>query len=1582
MTSKVTLQATRITQPKAGQRIKDSKGKYVKSPSVCRDGDATPAYHPWEYKTLNNFLSGKQIQCGRQSSYHCNLKTVKWIKGYRNTCPIAGCCGTFNRPAPLILDKFNFVKKGIKKKINISGVNVSFQHHVTGVDVGASSNSETKKWAGYFPFVDIILYHCYTKNNKEEKKEIQKVRHKTAVPLAKNGTVSAKFTKKISNFNPQSDNLQIEINYSANGGGSYSDQATNPSIIYATQLNIQASYTYVDTPKIVAKESSISLSGGANTIVTDPRNPDKSAGDSNCRNTITDTIRYINTTADDIIVSVPQNVKYTKTNNIAESTVKYEYQDISGVEGRKEIVYSLKSNNKQKITKSYTAVSYSKPTVLIQTKYLKNHVFSDTDKFIEVEGTCWNTIDIYLDGNTTLLISFSTPNISQSDFFNKIKELDCGSYELYVYIDDKYHKKVNITIKPPVFSFSSNLRKSYSQSDTKQSIVTITRTDSNMQDIDVTIIDTGNTEKKIVSETIVSKQSINIPINRINVGKYELKCEYYDGCSNKTYSLGNYVIKPPHKQSYDNLVIRAKNENVEFTSIAIREGDNYQKPITYTKATLINSVNDIVLFGKDGMCNVGDLGYAILGVKNNTQHDIKNISIELNPIIKSEDEYNDFDTGIMQWKTGILQAFNDNFFILNPAIKNTVQIFNIQNQSLINEGTENVVLHFSEIKAGKHLEIKIPYFSAYPQTIFMEFLVLGEVHDFVDLDSIKSGVDPYKSYTNTNFMSQLDKKAKRGNKLCISLSVQDAFSAELSIEGDDLDRNDLTNTNDLDIEYKLSISESECDNTIQLPITTQIINDARLIPTAYQFGKTKTTLSIYEANGKIKDNITHDAYIDKNKTQHISIQRGITNQIQPLTNKSVYLRYLDKNNQVKHIRNTTDSEGHVNFHFVIPEYYESDDGYFYLEDILDKVDIIFGEDNFYKGASYPSVHNNDISTCNVTLLGFYYTTTKGYYVSFKNVKNSNIENVKSLYLIGQLTDSNNNPLDDKIIEYHNKTDNVFKQYITGNIPDDIAKASDLLSKDIGGYFAIPIYNISKTTYNLNTIKNNSYVCFGDNVIYEYASAGQSSNQMNFDKATTSLSITTDYNRYRRGETIIIQAKLLASEKVFNNVINLNQYLNKTCSVDFHIFYKTCSEKNTEGWKTTYKIIDGQVLPTQAEEFIYCNVDTDLKIYAKLEKNVVENHNVNVLSLKAVNGYKPNKNVTVKGMVAPNKDKKKLGDYLALTAIDIDKDGYLYDRSSDILYWNIGDMDSYETKKCNIILEAEHIGHNIAYVCGFDYLTPDMDTTIHTALTIERLDSDEIVYIDEAIPIRAKLTKLQDTQHNVFGNVTFYGYYPIKICPKCDIQYPIDATTCTNIIDSENNQGIECTESDTSQNICGEELEESYERHMLGHAEVREFNGEYYAQGYVRLKENNAKVYASYDGMDIFSIHYTPCKSNIILFDNVQKHHTNIVFNEVSNNLFTNENIQISAYVEYTDNDKTEYLHKKVNIKFFVENQEIYNIKEDSEITNDNKVIKKYIINFAVTQAGDYTIRAYMPETEDMLGSSKQKIIKVQDGERL
>ena len=1695
---KTSLQPTKITQPLAGKRIQNAKKKNIKSPSVCRDGNADPSYHPWEIGSLNNFIKGKQIQCGRKSTYHCNLKTVRWIKGYRNTCPIAGCCGTFNRPAPLILNAFNFSQKQINKKIKISNVKISYKHHATGVNVAKGKGSETKNWAGYFPYVDIILY------NNDDK--IQTIRHDKAVPLAKDSTVSASFTKTIKSFNPLKDDLKIEINYPANGAGKYYDKATNPSIIYANDLKINIEYEYIELPKIV---SSMSITGDQTTLITDPRNSKASAGDGNCRNTLTHTIKYTNAKASDITVSVPNGVIYTAQLNQASSSVTYIYQDTSGKAGEKSITYSL-NGTKQKIIKKYTAKLYTKPTIQIRKQYIKDQAYQPQDNFINFSNNCWTNIKIYVDGNKKLLIEWNNgDNINQEDFLDAINQLACGNHILNVSVDNVFYQSFDINISAPKIILESDLQGEYEQNKSLEYIpISITRTDANQLNhpIAVTIINTGNklippqTVELYPQDTYVQDISVRYP------GTFELKYTYNNGCGEESKTFGKYVVQPTHTQSYDNLLIRAKDTSIEYESIVVRRGDNQTKPVTYTGATLINGSNSFVLFGKDGLCPLGELGYGILAIKNISQQTIRNLCIELNPLIESEDEEG-YNPLIMEWKTGMLQNFIENFKILNPTFKDIVDIYNIQNQSLINEGTENVVLCIKEIEPsiGQDLhimELKIPYSSSYEKEIYMNFLWLGEATDFIDLDNPTSGLYSNEQYyreaepTSINlFASHTSKQIDRGC-MCISLKTIDLLSTELSISGDDLDRNELTN-DDLDIEYNIRISAEDCDkNTSTTFVETEIINDARLIPTAYQI------------NNGAKQNINTQG------DSTIIVERGMYSETRVMPAQNVFLRYTDIDNKVKFIRATTDNNGIARFQYTIPSYHQNNDELslseqtktkYYLADILNAVDIYYKGDAFYQ-SSYLFEQKYQTEQTRIDVWGITYKQDNQ--IIFTELNSDTIQSltdISEFYIVGQLIDTEKNiGINNQIIEYrypyvttnHNinpvyqstvtkkntttiygddkkdldgffnihiskqkfshqisftdnyanktreeilnnpqydninpneyhieatgictyvvdgdtldvevETDNEEKEiirvrlvgvntpetntqgYITSkkfvekiclnqevSLDIDNTKEKDnygrtlamvivdnknlneiLLQEGLAEVMYIPPSEFNplgetsaQQTYNINQMLKNSFVIFNGDSLYAKAQNNLLTQNTNINTETsknkTSLTYFEDYSIYRRGETVEIVVKLMAeAESKFINRIKISHEI-IGCNQTVHIFYQPCSTKNTEGFKTIFKTASTNVIPNQTEEYVYCGVDTCLKVLARLQKRIVENHNVNVLTINAINGYKPNKDVLIKALIGPEADKQKLGDYLALSAVDIDKEKYSYDQSSDIVYWKIGDMQSYETQICNILLEGEHIGDNTIYVCGFDYLMPDEEKTIVTDITLANDGLEPEVYrVGDTVRFKAFL-KADGTNQDIFGQIYF------------DIQVP----------------------------------EQNYR--TKAQAQISTFNDEHYAVGHAKLIYDDAMIInAKYDGTKMLSITYEESDTynhdydndiedinyisgpKALIYNNIQKYDTIVRLRSEQEKFVVNQNIQIIGSILYnhrvidSEDIYDKYFTPNANIKFFVENQELKNI-----LFIDNE----YAINFAVTEPGEYVIKAYIPETNKTEESVDTMIINV------
>ena len=266
------------------------------------------------------------------------------------------------------------------------------------------------------------------------------------------------------------------------------------------------------------------------------------------------------------------------------------------------------------------------------------------------------------------------------------------------------------------------------------------------------------------------------------------------------------------------------------------------------------------------------------------------------------------------------------------------------------------------------------------------------------------------------------------------------------------------------------------------------------------------------------------------------------------------------------------------------------------------------------------------------------------------------------------------------------------------------------------------------------------------------------------------------------------------------------------------------------------------------------------------------------------------------------------------------------------------MNSYETQICNILLEAENIGHNTIRVCGFDYLLPDAEMIIPTSLTLQMLDDEKPEYfIDDIIRVKAIL-QTQGTMQDVYGQIYF----------------------TTEIND---------TIATTSQ------------------AQISTFNDEHYAITHVRLKEAEpTQINAEYKGDKIFSITYMGAKTTqeegSLSLENIKKYDTTIKLRSEQESFYTNENIQIIGKITYPrivgkgDNEEdiieqTKYFDNKLNIKFYVENQALNNV---TYLDNE------YMINFKVTEAGEYTVKAFIPETYKTTESFDIMTINVTNGE--
>ena len=129
--AKVTLYPSKISQPNADDKIDIKKWCFKevrRGGGVYNYGCSSPYdpryYHAWS--NVDELTEGKAAQCGRPSTRFCSHAVSHGIAGYRNTCPIAGCNGTYNTPATLrlYLSKKALADKGIKTGAKVKKVTI------------------------------------------------------------------------------------------------------------------------------------------------------------------------------------------------------------------------------------------------------------------------------------------------------------------------------------------------------------------------------------------------------------------------------------------------------------------------------------------------------------------------------------------------------------------------------------------------------------------------------------------------------------------------------------------------------------------------------------------------------------------------------------------------------------------------------------------------------------------------------------------------------------------------------------------------------------------------------------------------------------------------------------------------------------------------------------------------------------------------------------------------------------------------------------------------------------------------------------------------------------------------------------------------------------------------------------------------------------------------------------------------------------------------------------------------------------------------------------------------------------------
>lgn len=261
-------------------------------------------------------------------------------------------------------------------------------------------------------------------------------------------------------------------------------------------------------------------------------------------------------------------------------------------------------------------------------------------------------------------------------------------------------------------------------------------------------------------------------------------------------------------------------------------------------------------------------------------------------------------------------------------------------------------------------------------------------------------------------------------------------------------------------------------------------------------------------------------------------------------------------------------------------------------------------------------------------------------------------------------------------------------------------------------FFIPIPVSLNTKYTISELLQNVLIFeFDEQDEYNKAVLTKKENYpyelTNPNKAQVIMDYGNNFKRYKPGDTAYIPICLSANTKVMKNYFTFDAELNNTGDSDeVTIVYKICNINDNEGvFKTTFQTNDNRLTPNQISQNIYCGMNSTVDMDVKIEKEVVELKDLNVLYLNVINQQKENKDVEVQINLEKIFDViPYLGNYDFID-IEIEEGDYSIQEENGNLYvnWLIGKMDVFEKQKAIVKIQAKDVGLSNIHVEVFDYL---------------------------------------------------------------------------------------------------------------------------------------------------------------------------------------------------------------------------------------------------------------------------------------
>ena len=845
----------------------------------CASRDDPRYYHEWT--NAIELTRGGETQCGRPSNYYCDHATYYQIAGYRNTCPIAGCSGTYFQPAILQLElsKNHLENHGIIEGTEMHSVTLNFSHRSLGVDVSNSSTSSNwgPNFCGFDKYPDLKVLKIYITNKQGLIKGNICV-HNQNPPMKGFGGVSA--TINGITYEDICDG-HINIEYQRN-------LSTDPGNIYIRDLNIRLEYTNA-YPFLYGTQS-------VNEVYTS--NVDKcrtygayliEAGYENKSGRIP-LSKAPKDLRNDVIIEAPPGVTYTKE-YVGNHQIWVNFKDTTNVKGIKFLKFYLKGTDKM-LVYGYEALKYKHPEIRLQTTYYKNHVAPSDILFVS-NDSCVSQIEFYINGFDTDPVctlseedghfDFTKDNIitkaANDAFYYAIAErVPCGFHNILIRMnkDQGYtwgsEQKFEIYVRGPVLelecyvdtqdaadenplnaplSFFNYVQNKQNESriiriervddfPTRWKPTFIISTDSNYKNVTPNSLNTINKGLQDGTIALDNNESAKFDVSVRFPGRYSLNMESFvdnfPECPHYEHTV--YIdIDPNHKQHHDEIFVRGEDStSFDYEYLVAWEGDNIDEPIYVTDVNIGQSFRDIKLCveSESFFTGLSQIGMAKIKVTNISQRTLRNIRVELNVLAQNDDNGN-YEITLDEFlkSDGIFRQLETNFNHYNKSNLGNLSIRNLPDSVDDDKiGEENVeilidTLEYDEIiKEGDSIEILIPFMSRTDKKLRIQPLIFEEPF-------------PLYLYEDCEF---------KDNPLeYFNLVVYDSILTNLEIEGE----TDLLETKTkycpnecFDTVLTYRITNIDSSNTEKLLARTDIINDANLIPYQVQFGNSNRTISM------------------------------------------------------------------------------------------------------------------------------------------------------------------------------------------------------------------------------------------------------------------------------------------------------------------------------------------------------------------------------------------------------------------------------------------------------------------------------------------------------------------------------------------------------------------------------------------------------------------------------------------------------------------------------------------------------------------------------------------------------------------